>query len=250
MSPTRREFVAMSAAIVASHDPRRMTPSERSEATDAPRSAIPDGVVWLFQGDSITDCGRDRSIPAANDARALGTGYPLLLTGALRDRYPERNLQVFNRGVSGNTVDDLRARWTPDAIDLKPAVLSILIGVNDKWHTLMGTYTGTAEKYEAGYHALLDVTRAALPATRLVVMEPFVLRTGAVTDAWFPDFDNFRAAARRVADRAKATFVPLHDMLQDLARKAAPAYWAADGVHPTVAGHAAVARQWLDRVKV
>jgi lysophospholipase L1-like esterase len=210
----------------------------------------PSGSIVLFQGDSITDCGRDRSIPAANDARALGTGYPLLLGGALRDRYLERDFQVFNRGVSGNTVDDLHARWTSDTIDLKPAVLSILIGVNDKWHTLMGTYSGTAEKYEAGYHALLDATRTALPDTHLVVMEPFVLRTGAVTDAWFPDFDNYRAAARRVADRAKATFVPLHDKLQDLARKAAPTYWAADGVHPTIAGHAAIARQWLDRVKV
>ena len=250
MSPTRREFVAASAAVIASHDPRRLTPSEWSRPAAPGRDAIDGGPVLLFQGDSITDCGRDRAIAAANDPRALGTGYPLLLAGALRDRYPERDLQVFNRGVSGNTVDDLHARWTADAIDLKPAVLSILIGVNDKWHTLMGTYKGTAEKYEAGYHALLDSTRTALPGTRLVVMEPFVLKTGAVTDAWFPDFDNYRAAARRVAEGAKATFVPLHDMLQDLARKAPPTYWAADGVHPTVAGHAAIARQWLDRVKI
>jgi len=250
MSPTRREFVAASAAVIASHDLRRMTAPERSELAAPRRDAIDGGTVLLFQGDSITDCGRDRSIAAANDARALGTGYPLLITGSLRDRYPERDLQVFNRGVSGNTVDDLHARWTADAIDLKPAVLSILIGVNDKWHTLMGTYKGTAEKYEAGYRALLDATRAALPATHLVVMEPFVLKTGSVTDTWFPDFDNYRAAARRVAEGVKATFVPLHDMLQDLGRKATPAYWAADGVHPTVAGHAAIARQWLDRVKM
>jgi lysophospholipase L1-like esterase len=79
---------------------------------------------------------------------------------------------------------------------------------------------------------------------KLIVMEPFVLRTGAVTPAWFPEFDRYRAAAKRVAAGAKATFVPLHDMLQELARKASPDYWAADGVHPTVAGHAAIARQW------
>jgi lysophospholipase L1-like esterase len=250
MSPTRREFVAASAAVLVSHDPRRLTRSEWPEVAAPRRDAVSGGTVLLFQGDSITDCGRDRSIAAANDARALGTGYPLLIAGALRDRDPGRDFQVFNRGVSGNTVDDLQARWTADAIDLKPAILSILIGVNDKWHTLMGTYKGTAEKYEAGYHALLDATRAALPETHLVVMEPFVLKTGAVTDAWFPDFDNYRAASRRVADRAKATFVPLHDKLQDLARKAAPAYWAADGVHPTVAGHAAITRLWLERVKI
>jgi lysophospholipase L1-like esterase len=214
------------------------------------QEAARSGPIVLFQGDSITDCGRDRSIPAANDARALGTGYPLVVAGELRDRRSEHDFQVFNRGVSGNTVEDLQARWAHDTIEITPAVLSILIGVNDKWHTLMGTYAGTADKYEAGYRALVESTRAALPDTRIVIMEPFVLRTGVVKDDWFPDFDLYRAAARRVADDAKATFVPLHDMLQDLGRKTTPAYWAADGVHPTVAGHAAVARQWLARVKV
>jgi lysophospholipase L1-like esterase len=233
-----------------SHDAGRMTPSVGPWLAAPQPDIVTSGAVLLFQGDSITDWSRDRSIAEANDVRALGTGYPFLLAGELRARHPERDLQVFNRGVSGNTVEDLRARWAHDTIDLKPAVLSILIGVNDKWHTLMGTYTGTAEKYETGYRTLIETTRAALPATRLVIMEPFVLRAGAVSDAWFPDFDKYRAAARRVAESAKATFVPLHDMLQDLARKASPAYWAADGVHPTVAGHAAIARQWLDRVRI
>lgn len=248
MSPTRREFVAISAAALAA--------SARHGSHDASFAAAQDGrpmtsgAVLLFQGDSITDWSRDRAIAAANDVRALGTGYPFLLAGELRERHPERDLQVFNRGVSGNTVEDLRARWTQDTIDLKPAVLSILIGVNDKWHTLMGTYHGNAEMYEAGYRTLLDTTRNALPDTKIVIMEPFVLRTGVVNDTWFPDFDRYRAVAHRVADDAKATFVPLHDMLQGLARKATPAYWATDGVHPTVAGHAAIARQWLDRVRM
>jgi lysophospholipase L1-like esterase len=256
MSPTRREFLAASVAAVAgmpklsSRDPRSATPGFPPSLDGVRRVRRRTGTVLLFQGDSITDCDRDRSNPAPNDARALGTGYPLVLAGALRDRDPERDLQVFNRGVSGNTVEDLRARWVPDTIELKPAVLSILIGVNDKWHTLTGNYDGTAEKYETGYRSLLEATRTALPDVRVVVMEPFVLRTGAVSDAWFPDFDKYRAAARRVAENAKATFVPLHDVLQDLAAKATPAYWAADGVHPTVAGHAAIARQWLDRVRI
>ncbi|MGH7524677.1 MAG: SGNH/GDSL hydrolase family protein [Gemmatimonadales bacterium] len=239
MSPTRREFIGVSAAVLASR------PESVLRRTNVPKAAP----VLLFQGDSITDCGRDRTVSAANDPRALGTGYPLLLAAQLRDQHPDRDLQVFNRGVSGNTVDDLRARWTHDTIDIKPAVLSILIGVNDKWHTLMGTYHGTADAYEAGYRSLIESTRAALPDTRLVIMEPFVLRTGVVKDDWFPDFDRYRAAARHVADGAKATFVPLHDMLQGLAHKAAPAYWLVDGVHPTVAGHAAIARQWMQKVK-
>src|SRR5439155_7920830 len=83
-----------------------------------------------------------------------------------------------------------------------PDVLSILIGVNDFWHKLSSGYTGTVEDYEHQYTALLDDTRRALPRTRLIVLEPFVLRCGAVDDRWFPEFDQRRAAAGRVAGRA------------------------------------------------
>jgi len=127
-------------------------------------------------------------------------------------------------------------------------VLSVLIGVNDLWHKLSGQYGGTVEQYEAGYTALLERTRRALPDVRLVVLEPFVLRTGAVNDTWFPEFDQRRAAAARVATRAGATFVPLHAMFERLSAQAPPAYWAADGVHPTVAGHGAIAQAWMQSV--
>jgi lysophospholipase L1-like esterase len=239
MSATRRDFLAASAAALA------VTPH-----WDGLVSRVADRPILLFQGDSITDVGRDRKVSGANNAAALGDGYPMLLAAQLRANRPLVNLDVFNRGVSGNTVDDLTARWDADTLALHPDTLSILIGVNDIWHTIMGTYQGTPEKYEAGYHALLERTRTAIPTVKLVVMEPFVLRAGAVSDKWFPEFDSFRAAARRVSDQAHATFVDLHDMFQKLAAKTGPAYWLADGVHPTLAGHAAIARQWQERVKL
>ena len=231
---SRREFLAASAAAVAA----ARWPLHMPDPVTA-------GTTVLFQGDSITDAGRDRARTGANDLRALGSGYPLLLAAELRDRYAERDLQVFNRGISGNTVPDLQARWQTDTVALNPAILSILIGVNDIWHVRDKPHEGAAARYEAGYADLLKATRAALPAARIVVLEPFVLRVGAVSDAWFPEFDDFRAAAKRVAKGADATFVPLHEMLQDLARKSSPAYWAGDGVHPTLAGHQAIARQWI-----
>jgi len=206
------------------------------------------GSAILFQGDSITDCHRDRAVAEPNQAAALGTGYPQLIASQLLHERPEAGLKVYNRGVSGNTVPDLDARWQADALDLKPDLLSILIGVNDIWHKFNGTYNGTVEQYESGFGALLDRTKRALPGVRLVVLEPFVLRTGAVTDAWFPEFDQRRAAAARVAERAGATFIPLHSMFEGLARQAPPEYWAADGVHPTPAGHGAIARAWLLKV--
>jgi len=232
---TRRDFVA--AAVTVAGLPLLRLPR-------APGSAI------LFQGDSITDAGRNRGVVEPNRSDALGRGYPLLVASALLDQHPERSLSFFNRGISGNTVPDLAARWQTDTIDLKPDVLSILIGVNDYWHTLNGSYHGTVDDYETGYGALLERTRREVPGVRIVVLEPFVLATGVVTDAWLPEFDRRRAAAARVAQRANATFIPLHAMFQQLSRQAPPAYWAADGVHPTPAGHDAIARAWMQAVTV
>ncbi|HXY67938.1 MAG TPA: SGNH/GDSL hydrolase family protein [Gemmatimonadales bacterium] len=240
---SRREFVEAAGGVVG----MAMAPG----ALRAPRRRRPPpaGAVLLFQGDSITDCHRDRAVTGPNEPAALATGYPLLLASRLLSEHPDAGLRVFNRGVSGNTVPDLDARWQADTLDLTPNVLSILIGVNDIWHKLNGTFHGTVEQYESGYDALLARTRQALPGVRLVVLEPFALRTGAVTDAWFPEFDQRRAAAARVAGRAGATFIPLQAMFDRLAAQAPPPYWAADGVHPTVAGHGAIARAWLDGVR-
>ncbi len=206
--------------------------------------ASPAATVVLFQGDSITDCGRDRASPDPNRAAALGTGYPLLITSAELAAHPEGGIKFYNRGVSGNKVPDLEQRWAADTIALQPDVLSILIGVNDYWHKRNAGYTGTVADYESGFAALLKATRQALPAVRLVVIEPFVLRCGAVDASWFPEFDERRAAAARVARQANATFVPMHDKFTELAARTSPEYWAADGVHPTPAGHGLIAERW------
>jgi len=202
------------------------------------------GTVVLFQGDSITDAGRNRASADANSAGALGSGYPLLVASAVLAARPGGTLRFYNRGISGNKVPDLQQRWTTDTIDLKPDVLSILIGVNDFWHKLDHGYNGTVQDYEQQYNALLDATREALPRVHLIVLEPFVLRTGAVDARWFPEFDQRRSAAARVAARARATFVPLQTVFNQQSRSAPPEYWAADGVHPTPAGHAVIAEQW------
>src|SRR2546425_6946236 len=229
----RREFVAAATALAGAV----LWPAP-AMTDQAP--APTDGTVILFQGDSITDAGRDRGLADPNAARALGSGYPLLAASAALAAHPDRGLRFYNRGISGNKVPDLAARWAADTVALAPDVLSILIGVNDFWHKLSGGYTGTVEDYEHQFVALLDETRRSLPHVRLIVLEPFVLRCGAVDNRWFPEFDQRRAAAERVAQRAEATFVELQRVFDDLARKSTPQYWASDGVHPTPAGHAAI----------
>jgi len=210
----------------------------------------PGPLTVLFQGDSITDNGRNRTAADPNTTAQLGGGYPYLIAAGTLAAEPARGLRFFNRGISGNKVPDLTARWDADTLALKPDVLSILVGVNDFWHRLLNGYTGTVTDYEQQYGELLRTTRAALPAARLVVLEPFVLRTGSVDGRWFPEFDTRRAAAARVAHAAGATFIPLQAMFDRLTRGTPPAYWAADGVHPTPAGHAAIARAWRDAVRL
>ncbi len=204
------------------------------------------GAVILFQGDSITDAGRDRERQdQVNDPRAMGRGYPFLLGSELQRDQAALNLQIYNRGISGNKVPDLEARWQADCLELKPSLLSILIGVNDIWHKLNGRYDGTVEQYETGFAALLARTRQALPEAAFVICEPFVLRCGAVNEKWFPEFDERRAAAKRVSDKAGALWVPFQKMFDDAVKGgAAPEYWARDGVHPSMAGHALMAKTW------
>lgn len=243
---SRRTFLRQGAAIGSA---AALTQSNIPfvHAQRASKPALDKGGVVLFQGDSITDAGRDRKRPGANDPRALGFGYPAMIASRLLGTHAGNTLRCFNRGISGNKVPDLDARWQEDCLDLKPDVLSVLIGVNDIWHKLDGRYDGTVEDYEAGFSALIEKTREALPGTALVICEPFVLRCGAVTDKWFPEFDRRREAARRVSDAAGATWVPFQSMFDDvLGGETPPSYWAGDGVHPTMAGHALMAQTWLE----
>jgi lysophospholipase L1-like esterase len=236
---TRREFVAAAGTATAAI---ALNPVERATTMTELATRSHAGVTVLFQGDSITDSGRSRTRTTANADAALGSGYPLLIAAPLLRDAPNAGWRFFNRGISGNRVPDLQARWDTDTIALAPDILSVLIGVNDYWHTRDGNSSGTVTDYENQFTALLEGTRAALPTLRILVLEPFVLRTGFVDDSWFPEFDARRAAALRVASRTKSTFVPLHDRFTAAARETGPEYWAADGVHPSPAGHALIAK--------
>ena len=203
----------------------------------------------LFQGDSITDAGRDRGRDVHNDAGAMGRGYAYLAMCRLLADGAGLNLSVLNRGISGNRVPDLRQRWSSDCLSLEPHVLSILIGINDLWHKMEGRYAGSVLDYETGYRELLESTRLALPKTQLVLCEPFVLRCGAVTERWFPELDERRSVAAALAKDFGAAFVPFQTIFNRAVETGpSPEYWAADGVHPTPQGHQLMADAWLEVV--
>ena len=211
--------------------------------------SLPKGTTILFQGDSITDAGRDKKNQIANQQKALGAGYAWMAASHLLIKNPQLNLTIHNRGISGNKVHQLANRWDKDCLDLKPDILSIMIGVNDIWHGLNGKYEGTVKTYEDDFLSLMERTRKALPKTQFVICEPFVLRCGAVNDKWFPEFDRYRAAARKVADQNNATFVPFQSMFDEAVQYAPPKHWAGDGVHPSSHGASLMAHFWTQSVQ-
>lgn len=197
----------------------------------------------LFQGDSITDCQRNRTDPTG-----LGQGYTDDCGTGLGMRQPG-NLEFVNRAISGNRIVDLYARWKADCWNLKPDVISILIGVNDVWHELTHENGVDAKRFYNIYDLLLTETRERLPHCKIILLEPFLLR-GPATEQ-----NDFTLFSQEVKSRSEATYclaqkhgaslVLLQDSFSKLARQAPENHWLFDGVHPTAAGHAVIAEKWL-----
>ncbi len=207
--------------------------------------------VILFQGDSITDAGRDRSLtgPQDNECSGMGRGYAFFVAAMLKAAMPGSGLRFYNRGIGGDKSWQLAERWQTDCIALEPTLISILIGVNDTWHGLgYPAETVTIDCYNETYRKMLDVAADELPGVRFVLCEPFTLRCGEVTDRWFPEIDHRRAVVRRIAEDYQVPFVPFQTMFDQAAADTGPEYWAQDGVHPTIAGHMLMAQKWLHTV--
>jgi lysophospholipase L1-like esterase len=202
--------------------------------------------VILFQGDSITDAGRNKEDTGFNTARNLGSGYPMLAGAAILNKYEALNLKIYNKGISGNKVYQLAERWDKDCLEMKPDVLSILIGVNDIWHKLNGNYNGTIEIYRNDYKALLERTIKALPNVKLIICEPFAVKgVKAVDDTWYPEFFEYQKAAKDIARQFKAIFIPFQSVFDEAQKRAPGSYWTGDGVHPSLAGAQLMAKAWM-----
>jgi lysophospholipase L1-like esterase len=204
----------------------------------------------LFQGDSITDRGRKRDEEdKPNNQSMLGSGYPLFIAADILANQADLNLKIYNRGISGNKVFQLADRWDKDCLSLQPDVLSILIGVNDYWHTKTGKYDGTIETYETDYRNLLTRTKKELPNVKIIICEPFLIHGGtALDETWEPDFVKYRQVAKKLAHEFDSTFVPFQSVFNEALKEAPAAYWGSDGVHPSMAGAQLMAQAWLKTV--
>jgi lysophospholipase L1-like esterase len=208
-----------------------------------PISAFTSGARILFQGDSITDGNRGRS-PDPN--HILGHGYVFIIAAKYGAAFAARNLDFMNRGVSGNTVRDLQKRWAKDTLELKPDVLSILIGVNDQSHDV------PLDEYERTYEDLITQALTANPKLRLVLCEPFTLPVGKRKDGyetWRAGLQARQDLVAKLAAKHDAALVDFQAVF-DAACKVAPAeHWIWDGVHPTYSGHQLMADEWERAVR-
>ena len=200
----------------------------------------------LFQGDSITDAGRDRTEWEDPRHTPLGNGYVALLAAEIYGTRPKQDWRIINRGLSGNRVVDLYARWKADALNLRPDILSILVGVNDTSHERKGRFNGVElPRYDEFLRRLLSWSLEVLPELKIVLMEPFVLPFGNVDETWLEEMAARGEIVRKAAADFGAVFVPLQEKFDAAAKADGMTYWLQDGEHPTYAGHWLVAREWM-----
>lgn len=183
----------------------------------------------LFQGDSVTDAGRDRT-----DPHHLGNGYVRFAARMLEERRPDIEWEFLNLGMSCHRSKDLVARWQADCLDFKPDIVSILIGINDVWRGFDENDPTTPEQYEQNYRCMLEGIRQQTKA-QIVLLEPYAALVPE-RQSWHIDMGPKIAVLRRLALEYAAAYVPLDGLLAAASIRRPPAYWASDGVHPTDKG--------------
>lgn len=196
----------------------------------------------LFQGDSITDCGRHRE-----DIHNLGGGYPKYAAELIAAKYPDIEFEFINRGIGGDRAESLLARWEEEAIAHDPDIISILIGVNDTWHHSNPNDNWMKHSYfEHCYRSILAALKEKTNA-KIILIEQFLLYTP--DKAYFredlaPKIEITRKLAREFAD----AYIPMDGLFAKASVEKEPTYWAADGVHPTEAGAKLMAGYYLDAI--
>ncbi|MBM0230661.1 SGNH/GDSL hydrolase family protein [Micromonospora sp. STR1_7] len=193
----------------------------------------------VFIGDSITDCGR-------RDAAApYGAGYVSLVRALVDARHPELELEWVNRGVSGDTVRDLAARWADDAITERPDWLSVLIGINDMWRRY-GDRPNEAVGIDEYERTLRDLLRRAVDATgcRLILGDPFLIEADR-RDPQRADTDRYADVVAALAVEFDAVHVPTQAAFDRVLAVSPGQRWADDRVHPHLPGHAVIADAYL-----
>ena len=199
----------------------------------------------VFIGDSITDCERTRPVGEGLFG-AIGKGYVALVDATLGAACPEKNIRVVNMGCSGNTVRDLKNRWSTDVIALKPDWLAVMIGINDVWRQFdlpkMTEIHVGPEEYAATLDELVAKTRPLVKG--LVLLTPYYMEPNR-QDKMRARMDEYGRIVKKIASRHGAVFVDTQAAFDKVLKYIYPATLGWDRVHPTAVGHMVLARAFL-----
>jgi lysophospholipase L1-like esterase len=207
----------------------------------------PDSTLLMI-GDSITDCGRlSPTAPIVRDS--LGYGYVKLIHNVLAAACPRQHIRIINRGISGNTVRDLTARWQSDVLDLKPDWLSILIGINDVWPKFDACQPDewyvSIEEYASSLECLIRTTRPQLKG--IVLMTPYCIEPNRA-DPMRAMMDRYGDVVRRLAGKYQAILVDTQAAFENFLTEVPQAVLALDRVHLKPAGHMILAQAFLKAI--
>ncbi len=186
----------------------------------------------LFQGDSITDAGRNRRFLHGLTGYTKKTARKLVLKEGLGFfKY-----DFYNRGISGDRTWDLLKRYKKDFVDLKPDVVTIMIGINDVWRKYDNNDPTTPEQYEENLIKLLtDLKRDT--GAKIILLSPYLTPDPhGKHDEMRSDVDIFiekaEAVAKKYADAFINTDVPMNKGAGEFSARAI----SGDGVHPAAKG--------------
>jgi lysophospholipase L1-like esterase len=200
------------------------------------------GETIVFIGDSITDCGRrDQFFP-------YGNGYVKTAIDLITARYPEKSFNYFNRGISGNTAEDLFNRWHDDLILLKPDWVSVLIGINDLHRFLADSTTLPPDKYKNIYRAILKRTKQETKA-KIILLEPFYIsgdfKSGGFRSRVLKLMPDYIKVVRGLSGEFGTFLVETHDIFQEQLKYRPADTFCPEPVHPNQTGHLVIAHQLL-----
>ncbi len=197
----------------------------------------------LFQGDSITDAGRDRS-----DCHNLGEGYPFYAAQYIKEDNPDIDFEFINLGISGDQTKDLVKRLQSDFIDVQPDIVSILIGINDTWHRAAFRKWLSNKVFEENYRKILTEIKEKTNA-KILMLEPFLLY--APDKEFFrkdlnPKIDIIRKLAKEFAD----FYIPLDGLFASASLGVDDLHWSEDGVHPNANGSEYIGGLYASAIKI
>ena len=204
----------------------------------------PDNTI-VFIGDSITDAGRFESV-----YKPFGYGYVHFAANWILSKYTDYNINIINKGISGNTIRDLKSRWEQDCLNYNPDIVSILIGINDVWrfHTNRIDEAVLIDEYESTYKELLTAARDKCDC-QLVLMEPFMF-CDDTNNLMYQDLQNFINSVHNMAKQFDAVVVPLQKSIDEIIIHVSPNKWSEDMVHPYVWAHCWITQRWLEATRI